>query len=68
MGDSSEKLWELTMEVTSSSIDKLNNELSEIVDRFTWDTGSPEDLKRITLLEHSIKLRKNIISWYIINK
>ncbi len=60
--------WEQTLEVASKSLDEIRLKLSEVVDRFTWETGSDEDLEQIKSLEFSLSLRKSIANFSIGNK
>ena len=69
MSDDVQKMiWEQTLELAQMSLKDSRNELSEVVDRFTWDTGSDKDRARIKSLEESILIKKCIANYCIENK
>lgn len=59
-----ENLWDQALELASMSIEESRLELSTVVDRFTWDTGSDEDRARIASLEESICIKKGISKYF----
>lgn len=59
-----ENMWDQALELASMSLEKSNRELVDVVDRFTWDTGSDEDRARIASLELSISIKKGIASYF----
>lgn len=60
-----EMVWVQSLKLASKSLEESQNELSEVLDRFTWDTGSDEDRARIADLEQSISIKKGIVRYCI---
>jgi len=56
-------MWDQSLELATKSLEESRQELAEVVDRFTWDTGSDEDRARISSLEESIAIKKGIASY-----
>ncbi len=61
-------LWEMTIDIASKSLEETRQELSEVVDRFTWETGSDEDREEIRRLEFAVHIRKCIANHCNCNK
>lgn len=56
-------LWDQSLELASKSLEESKDELSVVLDRFTWDTGSDEDRALIASLEQSISIKKGIVRY-----
>jgi len=63
MSDVSVMLFEQTLQVAAMSLEETQGKLADVVDRFTWETGSDQDRAEIASLEQSAAIKRSIINY-----